>query len=216
MTKARNVLDLAAQGAVLQRHLEKDTYGSFELTEAIRPSINRAIVPREGYRLDSWRPDPSEQTMLVVVASVTRSKLWKVFMDLLDAQDGREGTVDVVLESSHDKMVDGHVDHCREEIDAVVLRSHLCEFENLLMRDGYTGIAVLGADSSAEVQFDEHKLCFVYARDVRPFTKVMKRHGVVRDDALRVLSEGEHLHLTEESFQDEFERMRRTFGAGES
>ena len=47
-----------------------------------------------------------------------------------------------------------------------------------------------------EVQFDEHKLLVVYAHDLGPFERILLQHGVVRDDGLQLITEGEHLHST--------------------
>lgn len=198
----------------LHRHLQRDRYGNFQLTEAIRPSLPPEIIPREGYRLDFYEEKPA-QRIPVVVAAVTREKLWEVFLDLLDALDGGEGEEDVVLKLSHDPTIGGHIDYYREAIDAVVLRSYLYDFEDLLMRDGYTGIAVLKPHVPVEVQFDEHKLLFTYARNVQPFVEVMEKNDIRRDDGLRIISEGAHFHLTEDQFPDEFERMRIEFDAEE-
>jgi hypothetical protein len=63
-----------------------------------------------------------------------------------------------------------------------------------------------------EVQFDEHKLLFVYARNIRPYERVLQAHGLRRDDSLRLISEGEHLHLTEERFFDQFQEMKMRLG----
>ena len=53
--------------------------------------------------------------------------------------------VHVVLESSHASKGNRHRDFRRNHIDAPVLLSHLCEFEDLLLKDGCTGFAVLSA-----------------------------------------------------------------------
>ena len=59
-----------------------------------------------------------------------------------------------------------------------MLASHFCEFEELLTHDGCTGVAVLADGRPMEVQFDEHKLFHVYAPDLRPFRRVLRRAGV--------------------------------------
>ena len=49
----------------------------------------------------------------------------------------------MVLETSHNREGRGHVDLYREHIDLPVLKSILCDYEDLLLNDGCTGIAVL-------------------------------------------------------------------------
>jgi hypothetical protein len=100
----------------------------------------------------------------------------------------------------------------REDIDLVVFKSLLYDYEELIMKDGYTGLAALRPDVPMEVQFDEHKLLFVYAKNIRPFERVLQDHGLVRDDKLQLISEGEHLHLTEERFFDQFGEMKMRLG----
>jgi hypothetical protein len=198
--------------AQLSAHLHADCYGDFALTEAIRPSFDVKITPRAGYRHDKFRDSGSGKDIPVLAAAASREQLFETFIDLLDPLGDR---VDVVLESSHNPEVDGHIDMYREDIDLVVLKSLLYDFEELLMKDGYTGIAALRPDVPMEVQFDEHKLLFVYAHDVRPFENVLKGYGLERDDNLELISEGEHLHLTEEQFADQFEELKMRLGVEE-
>ena len=42
-----------------------------------------------------------------------------------------------------------------------------------------------------EVQFDEHKLLFVYAHDLEPFEEILIDAGLKRDDTLKFISEAE-------------------------
>lgn len=195
--------------AQLESHLHVDRYGDFLLTEAIRPSFDVKIEPRAGYRHDSFQDGGKEKNIPVLAAAASREVLFEIFLDLLDPLGDR---VDVVLESSHDPEVDGHVDMYREDIDLVVLKSLLYDYEELVLKDGYTGIAALRPDVPMEVQFDEHKLLFVYAKNIRPFERVLRSHGLERDDKLQLISEGEHLHLTEERFLDQFSEMKMRLG----
>ena len=84
-------------------------------------------------------------------------------MDLLDPLGD---VVDVVMESSHDSEPGLHADLYREHMDTVILKSTLYDYENLLLNDGCTGMAALNPNGPMEVQFDEHKLLFVYAHDL--------------------------------------------------
>lgn len=198
--------------AQLSAHLHVDRYGDFLLTEAIRPSFDVQIRPRSGYRHDRFHDGGSGKDMPVLAASASREHLFEIFMELLDPLGDR---VDVVLESSHDAEIQGHVDMYREDIDLVVLKSLLYDFEELLMKDGYAGVAVLRPDVPMEVQFDEHKLLFVYAHNVRPFEQVLQSYGLGRDDSMKLISEGEHLHLTEEQFIEQFNELKMRLGVEE-
>lgn len=192
----------------MPRSRTDDRPADFTPTEAVRPGP-KGVEPREGYRVSTYRDGETGAEVPVLAASASREKLLDVFFALV----GELGeTVDVVLETSHDRADGGHDDLLREDIDLPVLLSHLYDFEELLLDDGSTGVAVISSSSQAEVQFDEHKLLVVYARDLRPFEAALRREGLRRDDSLKLITEGEHVHLTSEEFAEAFERMGNVIG----
>ena len=65
-------------------HLQLDRYGDFWLTDAIRPAQGLPIVPRQGYRIDTYRDGRANFSVPVLAASISREKLFDVFIDLLD------------------------------------------------------------------------------------------------------------------------------------
>ncbi|MFO0826033.1 MAG: hypothetical protein U0792_23420 [Gemmataceae bacterium] len=123
--------------------------------------------------------------------------------------------VHVVLESSHGASADQHTDLRRDHIDVPVLASYLCDFEELLTHDGCTGIAILAPGRNIEVQFDEHKLFHVYAKNLKPFQRALRRAGVRRRKHLPLLSEAEHLHHTTEAYAEEFQQLAMRLGVGD-
>ncbi len=193
----------------LDAHLRVGRYGSFTLTDAIRPSIGLDVIPREGYRRDVYCDPESGNTMPVLAASVSADRLFDVFMDLLDPLGE---VVDVVMESSHDSEPGSHADLYREHMDTVILKSTLYDYESLLMNDGCAGLAALNPDGPMEVQFDEHKLLFVYAHDLDPFEDVLKQYGLKRDDTLKFISEAEHLHSTDDEHREQFDELLYRLG----
>jgi hypothetical protein len=196
----------------LAAHLKVDRYGDFWLTDAIRPSLDRQVVPCQGFRVDTYRDPRAGLQVPVLAASVSRENLFDVFLDLLEPLGE---VVDVVLETSHDTDGGAHQDLYREHIDLPVLKSHLCDFEDLLLHDGCTGVAVISNEQPMEVQFDEHKLLVVYARDLRPFRRILRRRGVAQDNRMKLITEGEHLHSTDPRFLPEFQRLCYRLGVGE-
>ncbi|HZT80257.1 MAG TPA: hypothetical protein VFA26_08545 [Gemmataceae bacterium] len=195
----------------LAAHLRIDRYGSFLLTDAIRPSLDLQVVPREGFRLDTYRDAKAGLHIPVLAAAVSRERLFEAFLSLLPPLGD---VVDVVLETSHDTDGRSHRDLCRDDIDLPVLMSHLCDFEDLLLNDGCTGVAVISCGEPMEVQFDEHKLLVVYARDLEPFERVLRQLGVPRDDRLKLITEGEHLHSTDPGHTEAFEQLCYRLGIG--
>ena len=193
----------------LADHLRKNRYGGFLLTNAIRPALFRRVIPRQGYRIDIYKDNAADFSMPVLAASVSQEKLFDIFLDLIDPLGE---FVDVVLETSHDTDDARHVDYFREQIDLPVLKSHCCDYEDLLCNDGCTGLAVLSDQEPMEIQFDEHKLLVVYATDLQPFADILESYSVQRDDTLKLISEGEHLHSSEPRFRDEFEQLAYRLG----
>ena len=193
----------------LDAHLSVGRYGSFALTDAVRPSFGLEVIPREGYRRDIYCDPESGNKMPVLAASVSAERIFEVLMDLLDPL-GEE--VDVVLESSHESEPGVHDDLYREHMDTVILKSTLYDYEQLLLNDGCTGLAALNPNGPTEVQFDEHKLLFIYAHDLEPFEEILIAAGLKRDDTLKFISEAEHLHSTDDVYRDQFEELRYRLG----
>ena len=196
----------------LAAHLRVERYGDFVLTEAIRPALSLPIVPRQGYRRDVYRDANARLEVPVLAAAISREHLFELFLELLEPLGP---TVDVVLETSHDSEGGGHKDLLREHIDQPVLASHFYDFEDLLLHDGCTGVAVISNSEPMEVQFDEHKLLVVYARDLRPFEEIFERFGVSRRDDMKLITEGEHLHSSEPRHLGAFEQLCCRVGVAE-
>lgn len=198
-----------AQQFDLQSHLEVDTYGDFRLTDAVRPSLDVKIQPVQGYRHETYHDEESGSTVPVVMAAASRELLFPLFIDLIQ----RLGeAVDVVLESSHDHQTSGHVDFYREQIDTPVLVSALWDFEDLLVNDGCTGIAVLNPHTPQEVQFDEHKLLIIYGSPLEPFEYLLENHQVTRNDGMGFVTEADHVHTSSEEYRQRFEQLRTQLG----
>src|SRR5205085_9602030 len=134
-----------------------------------------------GYRVEKYRGRPG-LAIPALAAAVSRDRLFDVFLELL-APLGE--VVDVVLETSHASTADRHRDLRRTHIDRPVLESYMCEFEDLMLNDGCTGVAVVASGRPMEVQFDEHKLLICYARSPKPFRRVLPADGVSRRRDLR-------------------------------
>ena len=184
----------------LEAHIARSRYGRFTLTDAIRPGWQLDIVPRAGFRHDAYTDPQSGGTMPALVAAVSADNLFETFLELLEPL-GDE--LDVVLESTHEEAV-GLREYTREGVERLVLESLLWEYEDLLLNDGCTGIAVMHPEQSLEVQLDEHKLLVVYAQARQPFERILRGHGLDRDDRLRLISQGEHMHTSHARHTREF------------
>jgi hypothetical protein len=193
----------------LEAHLGVRKYGSFTLTEAIRPSYDLKVVPRQGYRRDAYHDTESNTDLPVVMAAASHEKLFELFIELLEPLGN---VVDVVLETSHARDRNGHVDLYREHMDMPVLLSTLWDFEDLLTNDGCTGIAVLNPSIPQEIQFDEHKLLIVYGEDLKAYERILESYGVCGDEGIEFITEAEHVHSSSEEYVQKFEELKMRLG----
>jgi hypothetical protein len=193
----------------LEAHLGVARYGSFVLSDAVRPSYALEIVPSCGFRHDTYRDEQSKRDVPVVMAAASRERLFETFMELLDPLGA---VVDVVLETSHDYAASGHRDLYREHIDLPILHSVLWDFEDLLVNDGCTGIAVLNPATPQEVQFDEHKLLIVYGKDLRAYERILIDSELPCREDMHFITEAEHVHSTNDQYISQFEELKMRLG----
>lgn len=193
----------------LEKHLAVTTYDDFVLTDAIRPSFDLKVKPREGYRHDVYRDEESQANMPVLMCSASKKRLFELFVELIEPL-GK--VVDVVLETSHSREGKGHSDLYREHMDVPVLLSTLWDYEDLLTNDGCTGIAVLNPELPQEVQFDEHKLLIIYGQELGEYERILDSHKIERDEELKFITEAEHVHSSSDAFASEFEELRMRLG----
>jgi hypothetical protein len=199
--------------------LDLDRYGDFRLTDAIRPGPDLPVWPTEGYRLDTYYLAPRDSRganyggIPALAAAVSRERLFEVFLNLLEPLGD---VVDVVLETSHGSTGDRHRDLRRSHIDTPVLASYLCEHEDLILNDGCTGVAVIATERPMEVQFDEHKVLVCYARNVRPFRRILRDAGIPRRQKMQLISEGAHLHHSQPDYVRRFRELALRLGVGEA
>jgi hypothetical protein len=193
----------------LEAHLDVARYGSFTLTDAVRPSVQLDVVPSAGFRHETYRDESSRQNVPVLMAAASRERLFDTFLELLDPLGP---VVDVVLETSHEYSSRGHQDLYREHIDMPILQSILWDYEDLLVNDGCTGIAVLNPTLPHEVQFDEHKLLIVYGRDLRQYEEVLSGNGLSCREEMHFITEAEHVHSTNDEYIRQFEELKMRLG----
>jgi hypothetical protein len=207
----------------LESHLATVRYGNFTLTEAIRPSLDLTIIPEQGYKYDRIKLDAGDVTsfrqvgsrwlMPILAASISLERLFDTFLDLLDPLGN---AVNIILETSHRYSGAYRAGFHREHIDLPVLKSFLYDHEDLLLNDGCTGISVFAPKMRAEVKFDEHKLILVYAKSLLPFEKILRRHNVPLNEAMPLLTDAEHVHITRDEYFQQFKSLQMSLGMDES
>src|SRR3954464_4244663 len=193
----------------LEAHLNVSRYGNFELSDEVRPSYSLEVVPSAGFRHDTYRDEENKAEVPVVMAAVTRERMMDSFMSLIEQLGD---VVDVVLETSHGQESNGHTDLYREYIDMPILQSTLWDFEDLLVNDGCTGIAILNPSLPQEVQLDEHKLLIVYGKDLRAYENILVDCRLPCREDMRFITEAEHVHSTCERYVEQFEELKMRLG----
>lgn len=187
----------------IERHCERSIYGDFELTDAIRPHLEDlsdeqcVVHPAEGYILIEY------QNVALLKGAVTRPKLFDVFRSCVELLG--EDELIVTLKSSHDDD-DEHHECQRDSIDLPVLNSKLLDHENVLLNDGGVGICV-AKPGEHDVIFDEHKLLYVLGDPLSQFEQVFQEYGVRRNDEMKFITNGPHIHVSANELQNEFNQM---------
>ena len=196
----------------LEVHLSVSRYGNFVLTDAVRPSYGLDVVPSAGFRHDVYHDESARQDVPVLMAAASRERVFDTFIELLDPLGA---VVDVVLETSHNYQAAGHQDLYREHIDMPILQSILWDFEDMLVNDGCTGIAVLNPSVPQEVQFDEHKLLIVYGKTLREYERLFIDANLNCREDMRFITEAEHVHSTNDEYIQRFEELKLRLGIDE-
>ena len=188
----------------LEQHLSIAQYGSFRLTDAIRPSYNLESVPSAGYRRDNYYDSNTGVEIPVIIAAQTSQNILELFIDLLEPL-GEE--VDLVLETSHQQNEGVHRDLHREAMDLPVLRSTLYDYEDMILNDGCCGVAVMNSKIPLEVQLDEHKLLLMYGQHLGQFERILIDHGLDCRDEIKFITEAEHVHSSTIEYSETFEEL---------
>ena len=187
----------------LRSHMEKDRYGDFLLTPAIRPAISPKIIPVNGYRV------AYNTGMLKFQISASREKIIGLFISLMKLTGKRP---DVFLEVSNyneERIVSSYL---REGMERIVLESHIYGIEEILLGNGFVSIGIRG--STTEVCLDSHKLISVYTNRPASTARIIKRNGIPYIPSLEFFcEEAGHFHADFEGLMEGFLSFAREIEA---
>lgn len=183
-------------------HLRITSYRGFHLTNAVRPSYDLQVIPAEGFRYE-YVPGYGDLQVLVCAASCERMiQVFHAFVDLLG------DVVDIILESSHHQTANGKCFRTfrRSGIDKTAACSYLHPHRESFMEDGCLGLAIVDPSTGVEMCYDEHKLFRIYTCDGKwgPFVRALNRCGLYFEPDLRFITDGEHIHISNELKYREF------------
>lgn len=170
-------------------------------SQAVQPAAGVEFRLRAGYRRERFR-NPAGLDVPAIAAAVPVEKLLDSFVTLLEPLGS---VVDLILETSH--TAGPAIAWRRDRIDSAVLASIIWEYEDLLVNDGGTGLAVVARGRPMEVQLDDHKCLFVYASRLRPFRDVLRAAGLRRRRELKFVFENPHVHRTSTAYSRQFREL---------
>ncbi|WP_145259929.1 hypothetical protein [Planctomycetes bacterium Pan216] len=169
-------------------------------------------MPREGFRVDTYSSGNAE--ILMLAASISAENLFDVMIAMLSRLSDE---VDVVVGSHHG--LDGTANEPREVVLEHVAIGNLIStchtFAESFMQDGCLSLAVIDPEIPVEIQLDEHKIFFVYGKNLARFQAILRRLSIDRDENLPLISDGEHIHMTSLRYRDAFEAICEDLRAGQ-
>lgn len=176
-----------------------------ELTKGVElVSEQNAQFLQEGYKQTAYFDEEVNEKIPVLMINVNADNIIDVFLDLI-SELGE--VVDVFLNRSDEKDKGNNIKLFRGCIEQVILRSYIEEHKDLLLNDGFVGIAVQesGSDGkfSQEIFLDEHKVLIIYSYNLEKFEKILKSHGTYKNDDMEFIYDLDHIHDGDES-SDEF------------
>lgn len=195
----------------LSAHKGIPWYDDFELTDAIRPSWDIVIKPVEGFKYHSTFNQYVQRDVPVITASVTRKKLWDLFLELTEPFGDM---VDVDIDHASD------VRDCRlwnqytaEDVEKITLPGLLGEYQDFLLNDGDTKITIADQDTESSIQLDDHKFLILTGADYQArFRKILREWDICEPREMRFIDKAEHIHLQREN-QVELQKLILETGA---
>lgn len=188
----------------IHKCMDIDTYGDYQLCGVRIVDDLVRMCPKQGFTHEDKVHD-----IPTIIAAVSKEFIFDVFYDMLDVLDEE---VIVILESMHYGQK-----QYTSEMDLVVLKSVLVDFEDLLVGDGFLGFNVysFNGDEPVEIQIDFHGYLIGFGNCMDKFDQIFELYGLVCDENLVLVSDGHHIHVSNEEFYNQFLKLVDRIGAVE-
>ena len=196
----------------LEEDLKKDNYNGFLLTKAVRLDAKTTLLPENGFKLVWCQIDKNTRERALLVCA-SREILWDLFIDFVSITGS---VTDVCLESSHHSANhDCHTDFIVEEKEVILTTSTFFDFQDILLNDGCTGIAVYNGKRRVEVQLCEHKFISIYGwkKHKRKIKKILEKYGIPLNKEMSCVVWQPHMHVSSTSYAEEFKNFKIAMGA---
>lgn len=139
-----------------------------------------------------------------IVASVSRDKIFPIFLEILDVFKQEGSNVDVSLDTITAENIIAH-SQTRNDMSLNLILSHLEDtaFQDALLSNGEVSLAIMNPERRFECQLDHHKQIIIYTASreaMFPFEVVLRKHGIQPDQQKSdIPSEINHMHLNNSS-----------------
>ena len=201
--KSENIESRKITNEMIQEAMNNRTFGDFALTPAVVFFKDGDMVPSEGYKIEK-RVMPGGHTQSRIVVSASAEKVLDIFDEFIALLGD---TSSVVIEDFRTDTGD-HVDNFAYYKDTYVVRSILLDFDDLLLNDGFVGLAIWNEALQAEVQLSRHKVIQIYARDTAPFERVLAEFEIKENPELRFFFEHFYLLVSTEAGDSSVEVLK--------
>lgn len=212
MSRIEELLKALPERGPHGRYVGPHEIEGLEMTGAAFPSEKALVKIEPGYKVEVAKN--CYQVPLLITANVHRSLIMDVLEDLID-QLGND--LEVILETSHDLPVgsyeDLYVPYCLEPL---VVKSYLRQYEDLLLNDGGTGIAVLNSSTGFQVQLNEDKKVVVYVvnrEDLEKAKMILESYEIPQRPMLVTVGEVEHYRNLDPAYARQFIEFAYNIGA---
>jgi hypothetical protein len=188
---------------MIQEAMKNRTFGSFSLTPAVVFFKDGDVIPSEGYKIEK-QVMPNGRVHSRMLVSASAEDLLDIFDDFI-ALLGE--SCSVVVEDFRTTAGD-HVDYFAYYKETFIVRSILLDFDELLLNDGFIGLAIWSEATQAEVQLNMHKVIQVFARDIVPFQQVLAGYGIQEDPKLRFFFEDFYMLVSTQAGDSAVEALK--------
>lgn len=189
----------------------------FLLSPGVCPCDSNVVLD-SGFRYSRYKDGKKE--VPVIIIAVSYDLLFDLFYDLavyIFSNRDRSSFVSAGLRTYHKPhTISSPLEVSRERIDLSVFLSKLCDFEKLIVDDGFTSASIVSAALKLDLQIDDHKLVVVYSDKGNQLVKIadwLKRRGVKEIPCLRTVADNEHSHNSKDEYRVLFANLAQQVGA---
>ena len=196
--------DRKVTNEMLQEAMNNRKFGEFTLAPAVVFFKDGDVVPSKGYKIDKLPTSNGITPPFRLLISASAEDLLDIFDDFI-ALLGE--SCSVVVEDFKTKTGD-HVDYFAFYKETFVVRSILLDFEDLLLNDGFVGLAIWNEMTQAEVQLTMHKILQVYAKNIVPFQQALTGYGIPENPDLRFFFEDFYMLVSTQAGDSAIEELK--------